>query len=140
MTATTVPFTNTGSHSLGGNTQTDHTACFFFCCTHLLHHEKLVLSESFFLKMSAGPQFRFTPKCYKAQCSNCDNIFDNDYASHHMTKHYPTLITDRTRIGTEEGPKSLAAPPTAYMGQAIFLLPVAVDTSGGYNWRHRGDF
>ena len=33
--------------------------------------------------------------------------------------------TDRTRIRTEEGPKSLAAPPTAYMGQAIFLLPVA---------------
>ena len=36
LTTTTVPFTNTGSHSLGGNTQTNHPACFyisepFFC-------------------------------------------------------------------------------------------------------------
>ena len=39
-----------------------------------------------------------------------------------------------------EGPKGLAAPPTAHMAQVIFSLPVAVDTIGGYNWRHRGDF
>ena len=48
--------------------------------------------------------------------------------------------TDRTLIRSEEGPKGLAAPPTAHMAQVIFSLPVAVDTLGGYNWRHRGDF
>ena len=48
--------------------------------------------------------------------------------------------TDGTQIRSEEGPKVLAAPPTAYMAQAIFSLPVAVDTLGGYNWRHRGVF
>ena len=41
--------------------------------------------------------------------------------------------TDRTLIRGEEGPKCLAAPPTPYMAQAIFSLPVAVDTLGGYN-------
>ena len=30
--------------------------------------------------MSAGQRFRFTPKRRKVQCSNCDEIFDNDYA------------------------------------------------------------
>ena len=34
----------------------------------------------------------------------------------------------------------LHAPPTAHMVQSIFLFAVAVDTLGGYNWRHRGDF
>ena len=48
--------------------------------------------------------------------------------------------TDRTLIRGEEGPKCLAAPPTAYIAQTIFSFPVAVDTLGGYNWRHRGDF
>ena len=48
--------------------------------------------------------------------------------------------TDRTLIRGEEGPKCLAASPTAYMAQAIFSLPVAFDTLGGYNWRHRGVF
>ena len=48
--------------------------------------------------------------------------------------------TDRTLIRSEEGPNCLAAPPTAHMAQVIFSLPVAVDTIGGYNWRHRGDF
>ena len=42
--------------------------------------------------MSAGQRFWFTPKRRKVQCSNCDEIFDNDYASCHMTKHHPTLI------------------------------------------------
>ena len=50
------------------------------------------------------------------------------------------LTTDGTLIRSEEGPKGLAAPPTAHMAQVIFSLPVAVDTLGGYNWRHRGDF
>ena len=54
------------------------------------------------------------------------------------------LVSTRTTVGTliraEEGPKVLAAPPTAYMAQAIFSLPVAIDTLGGYNWRHRGVF
>ena len=35
--------------------------------------------------------------------------------------------TDRTLVRSEEGPKCLAAPPTAYMAQTIFSLPVAVD-------------
>ena len=48
--------------------------------------------------------------------------------------------TDRTLIRSEEGPKGLAAPSTAHMAQVIFSLPVAVDTIGGYNWRHHGDF
>ena len=48
--------------------------------------------------------------------------------------------TDRTLIRSEEGPKGLAAPPTAHTAQVIFSLPLAVDTIGGYNWRHRGDF
>ena len=43
--------------------------------------------------MSARQRFRFTPKRRKVQCSNCDEIFDNDYASCHMTKHHPTLIS-----------------------------------------------
>ena len=34
----------------------------------------------------------------------------------------------------------LHAPPTAHMVQSIFSFAVAVDTLGGYNWRHRGDF
>ena len=34
----------------------------------------------------------------------------------------------------------LHAPPTAHMVQSISSLAVAVDTLGGYNWRHRGDF
>ena len=50
------------------------------------------------------------------------------------------MTTDRTLIRSEEGPKGLAAPPTANMAQVIFSLPVAVDTLGGYNWRHHGDF
>ena len=80
LTATTVPFTNTGTHSSGGNTKTNHSWCLivsepFFRCTHLLH-EKLVSSESFLLKMSAV-RFWFTPKHHKAQCSNRDDIFDN---------------------------------------------------------------
>ena len=29
LTAKTVPFTNTGSHSLGGITQTDQSVCFY---------------------------------------------------------------------------------------------------------------
>ena len=43
--------------------------------------------------MSDGKQFRFTPKRRKVQCSKCDEIFDNDHASRHMTKHHPALIT-----------------------------------------------
>ena len=50
------------------------------------------------------------------------------------------VSTDGTQIRSEEGPKVLAAPPTAYMVQTIFLLAVAVNTLGGYNWRHHGDF
>ena len=38
------------------------------------------------------------------------------------------------------GTQSFSRPPTAYMAQAIFSLPVTVDTLYGYNWRHRGDF
>ena len=34
----------------------------------------------------------------------------------------------------------LHAPPTAHMVQSIFSFAVAVDTLGGYNWRHHGDF
>ena len=49
------------------------------------------------------------------------------------------IFTDRTLIRSEEGPKGLAAPPTAYMAQAILSLSVVVDTLGGYNWRHHGD-
>ena len=48
--------------------------------------------------------------------------------------------TERTIIRGEEGPKGLAAPPTAYMAEAIFSFPVAVETLSGYNWRHRGVF
>ena len=43
--------------------------------------------------MSDGKRFRFTPKRRKVQCSKCDEIFINDYASRHMTKHHPALIT-----------------------------------------------
>ena len=43
------------------------------------------------------------------------------------------LITDRTLIRAEEGPKVLAPPPTAYMAQANFSLAVAEYTFGGYN-------
>merc|ERR1712074_107144 len=45
------------------------------------------------LKMSDGKQFCFTPKHRKVQCSKCDELFDNDYASCHMTNHHPALIT-----------------------------------------------
>ena len=38
------------------------------------------------------------------------------------------------------GTQLLHAPPTAHMVQSIFSFAVAVDTLGGYNWRHRGDF
>ena len=38
------------------------------------------------------------------------------------------------------GTQLLQAPPTAHMVQSIFSFAVAVDTLGGYNWRHRGDF
>ena len=50
------------------------------------------------------------------------------------------IDTDGTLIRSEEGPKGLAATPTAHMAQVIFSLPVAVNTLGGYYWRHRGDF
>ena len=50
------------------------------------------------------------------------------------------LTTDGTLIRAEEGPKVLHAPPTAHMVQSISSLVTAVDTLGGYNWRHRGDF
>ena len=39
-----------------------------------------------------------------------------------------------------EGPNCYMPPPTAHMVQSIFSFAVAVDTLGGYNWRHRGDF
>ena len=38
------------------------------------------------------------------------------------------------------GTQLLHAPPTAHMVRSIFSFAVAVDTLGGYNWRHRGDF
>ena len=50
------------------------------------------------------------------------------------------VSTERTLTRREEGPKALAAPLTSYIAQVIFSLPAAVDTSGGYNWRHHGNF
>ena len=41
------------------------------------------------------------------------------------------LITDRTLIRAEEGPKVLAPPPTAYMAQANFSRVVAEYTLNG---------
>ena len=35
---------------------------------------------------------------------------------------------------------TVSCPPTAHMVQSISTLAVAVDTLGGYKWRHRGDF
>ena len=54
--------------------------------------------------------------------------------------YYIYFTTDRTLIRSAEGPKGLAAPPTAHMAKVIFSFPVAVDTLGGYNWRYRGNF
>ena len=34
----------------------------------------------------------------------------------------------------------LHAPPTAHIVHSISSLAAAVDTSGEYNWRHRGNF
>ena len=59
---------------------------------------------------------------------------------HNYKLNFKLSFTDQTLIRSEEGPKGLAAPLTAYMAKAMFSLPVAVDTLGGYNWRHRGDF
>ena len=50
------------------------------------------------------------------------------------------IFTDGTLIRAEEGPKVLHAPPTAHMVPSISTLAVAVNTIGGYNWRHCGDF
>ena len=36
--------------------------------------------------------------------------------------------------------KVLAPPPTAQIHQPIFSLGTALDTSGQYKWRRRGDF
>ena len=41
---------------------------------------------------------------------------------------------------SEGGTQLLHAPPTAHMVHSISSFAVAVDTLGGYNWRHRGDF
>ena len=38
------------------------------------------------------------------------------------------------------GTQLLHAPPTAHMVYSISSIIVAVDTLGGYNWRHRCDF
>ena len=38
------------------------------------------------------------------------------------------------------GTLSVTCPPTAHMVHSISSLAVAVDTLGGYNWRHHGDF
>ena len=38
------------------------------------------------------------------------------------------------------GTQLLHAPSTAHMVHSISSLAVAFDSSGGYNWRHRGDF
>ena len=38
------------------------------------------------------------------------------------------------------GTQLLHAPPTVHMVHSISSLAVAVDTLGGYNWRHRGNF
>ena len=46
-----------------------------------------------FKKLSDGKRFHFTPKCCKVLCSKCDEIFDNEYAARHITKHHPALIT-----------------------------------------------
>ena len=43
--------------------------------------------------MSAGEEFWFTPKRLKAQCSNCDHIFTDDYPSRHITNHKPTFLS-----------------------------------------------
>ena len=43
--------------------------------------------------MSDGSPFRFTPKRRKVQCSKCDEIYDNDYASRHMTRRHPALVS-----------------------------------------------
>ena len=45
---------------------------------------------------------------------------------------------DPTKSGG--GTQLLHAPPTAHMVHSISSLAVAVDTIGGYNWRHCGDF
>ena len=69
--------------------------------------------------------------------------FGKDIDGHTMNvsikfRYFP-WNTDRTLIRSEEGPKGLAAPLTAYMAQTILSFPVVVDTLGGYNWRHHGD-
>ena len=55
------------------------------------------------------------------------------------TDHFPCEYRrDPNKSGG--GTQLLHAPPTAHMVQSIFSFAVAVDTLGGYNWRHRGDF
>ena len=45
--------------------------------------------SKFSFKMSDEKLFCFTPKSQKVQCSKWGEIFDNDYASHHIIKHHP---------------------------------------------------
>ena len=51
-------------------------------------------------------------------------------------KKVVTMITDGTILRAEAGPQALAPPPTAHCVQKIFTLTVAIDTLGGYKWRH----
>ena len=56
--------------------------------------------------------------------------------------NHDTTTTDYRRDPNKSGggTQLLHAPPTAHMVHSISSLAVAVDTLGGYNWRHRGVF
>ena len=79
LTATTVPFTKTGSHSLSGNTQTDHSACFF-------------ISEPFFVV----PIYSIMKNWYHLNLFFQRCLLDNDFGLLlNVVKHnvHPTLLS-----------------------------------------------
>ena len=64
----------------------------------------------------------------------CINIlYANEWAS-------ASFFYRRDHFKSWGGTLSVSTPPTTYYVQTILTLTVAVDTLGGYKWRHCGDF